>query len=84
MKSTSRSANKTNDPGPMQQARELGEPNSLSGKDSIPRERWIAEAAYFRAERRGFIPGNETSDWLEAETDIERMLESGRITSDLT
>ena len=39
-----------------------------------PREQMIAEAAYFRAEQRGFAPGNEMSDWLEAESDIERVL----------
>lgn len=39
-----------------------------------PREQMIAEAAYFRAEQRGFAPGNEMSDWLEAESDIERAL----------
>ncbi len=27
----------------------------------------IAEAAYFKAELRGFIPGHELDDWLEAE-----------------
>jgi hypothetical protein len=31
------------------------------------RECRIAEAAYFRAERRGFVPGKELDDWLEAE-----------------
>lgn len=30
----------------------------------------IAEAAYFKAERRGFAPGHELSDWLEAERDM--------------
>jgi hypothetical protein len=30
----------------------------------------IAEAAYFRAERRGFAPGSETEDWLAAEAEI--------------
>lgn len=41
-----------------------------------PRERraMIAEAAYFRAERRGFEPGHELEDWLAAEGDIERLL----------
>lgn len=39
-----------------------------------PREQMIAEAAYFRAEQRGFAPGNEMSDWLEAESDIEHVL----------
>ena len=32
-------------------------------------ERWrrIALNAYYRAERRGFAPGNELDDWLAAE-----------------
>lgn len=35
-------------------------------------ERWtvIALAAYFRAEKRGFAPGGELQDWLEAEREI--------------
>ena len=31
------------------------------------RQRRIAVAAYLRAERRGFMPGAELDDWLEAE-----------------
>jgi len=34
----------------------------------------IAEAAYFCAERRGFAPGHEIDDWLQAERGIERAL----------
>jgi len=34
----------------------------------------IAEAAYFRAEHRGFEPGHELDDWLAAESDIDGML----------
>jgi len=30
----------------------------------------IAEAAYYRAERRGFQPGDEILDWVEAEREI--------------
>lgn len=30
----------------------------------------IAEAAYYRAEQRGFSPGDEMVDWLEAEKEI--------------
>lgn len=30
----------------------------------------IAEAAYFKAERRGFAPGDDFKDWLEAEREI--------------
>ena len=37
-------------------------------------EQMIAEAAFFIAERRGFIPGNEESDWLKAEIDVESAL----------
>src|SRR4051812_42031407 len=37
--------------------------------DLAPEElrRFIAEAAYFRAQRRGFTPGYELQDWVEAE-----------------
>jgi len=31
---------------------------------------WIAEAAYYRAESRGFEPGRETEDWLAAEAEV--------------
>lgn len=34
----------------------------------------IVEAAYFRAERRSFSPGNELQDWLEAETEVDERL----------
>jgi sterol desaturase/sphingolipid hydroxylase (fatty acid hydroxylase superfamily) len=30
----------------------------------------IAEAAYYKAEKRGFYPGNEIRDWLEAKKEI--------------
>ena len=50
-----------------------------SGRTQIdPVERYglIARAAYFRAERRGFASGGELQDWLEAEAEIERLLNS--------
>ena len=34
----------------------------------------IAEAAYYKAEQRGFVPGFEEQDWLDAENDILAML----------
>jgi hypothetical protein len=34
----------------------------------------IAEAAYFRAEKRGFAPGHEVEDWLAAEADVDAKL----------
>jgi len=30
----------------------------------------VARHAYFKAERRGFVPGRETDDWLEAEREL--------------
>ncbi len=38
--------------------------------------RMVAEAAYYLAERRGFQEGDVMADWLQAEIDIERMLEA--------
>ena len=39
-------------------------------------ERWrlIAEAAYYRAQARGFAPGQEIEDWLQAEAEVDRRL----------
>ncbi|MDP1772234.1 MAG: sterol desaturase family protein [Methylobacter sp.] len=34
----------------------------------------IAEAAYYKAEKRAFKPGNEMRDWLEAKREIIRMV----------
>jgi hypothetical protein len=49
-------------------------PEAASGNVDCPREQMIAEAAYFRAEQRGFAPGNEMADWLQAEADVEAIL----------
>jgi hypothetical protein len=47
------------------------EPKAWAGED---RFRMIAEAAYFRAEQRGFVPGSELEDWLAAEIEVEDLL----------
>lgn len=39
-------------------------------RDTPQRHAMIAEAAYFRAQRRGFEPGHELEDWLQAEADF--------------
>ena len=45
-----------------------------------PHHTAIAEAAYFRAERRGFAPGHELEDWLAAEIEIKgRLIGEGRV-----
>lgn len=38
--------------------------------DPGERQRLVAEAAYYRAEKRGFAPGNDLQDWVEAEHEI--------------
>jgi len=35
------------------------------------RHRRICDLAYRRAEQRGFAPGGETEDWLEAEREVD-------------
>jgi hypothetical protein len=36
----------------------------------------IADAAYRRAQQRGFTPGNEVEDWLAAEAEVDFALSS--------
>ena len=38
--------------------------------------RLIQESAYFKAKARGFAPGHEVQDWIEAEAEVRRRLES--------
>jgi hypothetical protein len=47
---------------------------ALKGVTNEERHQLIAEAAYFRAERRKFLPGLELEDWLGAEAEIEAKL----------
>jgi hypothetical protein len=65
-------------------AKRLHEPNSgaYPGTAFIGPERrraLIAEAAYYRAERRGFGPGHELEDWNIAESEVDGMLARGEI-----
>jgi len=47
-----------------------------SSIDITPEERWkmIAIAAYHKAEKRDFAPGNELQDWAEAEKEIDKLM----------
>jgi hypothetical protein len=47
------------------------------GSPLIPaslRHDMIRDAAYFRAQARGFVPGKEIEDWLAAEQDVEELI----------
>lgn len=53
------------------------EPQTASAKTAPEQRRQlIAQAAYFIAERRGFAPGNELEDWLQAEAEIEAWMKA--------
>ena len=46
-------------------------PSTVSEEE---RQSWIAEAAYYHAERRGFQGGDPVADWLAAEKEIAERL----------
>lgn len=51
------------------------------------RRQMIAEAAYFRAERRGFTGGDSVADWVEAEAEVDarlRKIEAARLVEHLS
>jgi hypothetical protein len=77
MKARSESASKAKGGATPPQAFRSDESSSRqTGQSPCSREQMIAEAAYYRAERRGFEPGDEMSDWLQAEADVEAVLGS--------
>jgi hypothetical protein len=46
-----------------------------------PEERWrmVAEAAYYIAQRRGFVGGDALADWVAAEAEVDaKLIEEGR------
>ncbi len=47
--------------------------------DPGQRRNYIEMAAYYIAERRGFIGGNEADDWAAAEIEIDRLLKEGKL-----
>ena len=47
------------------------EGENLRRKLDEERHHKIEEAAYFKAEHRGFTPDHELDDWLEAQWEIE-------------
>jgi hypothetical protein len=55
----------------------MNEPGiNMKVDDDEAKRRLIAEIAYFTAERRGFSPGYEIDDWLEAEQEVESSIEA--------
>jgi hypothetical protein len=46
-----------------------------AGADAGRRLECIATAAYYKAEERGFVPGMDVEDWLEAESEYDEVAE---------
>ncbi len=47
---------------------------SIKPVSAAERYKMIQEAAYYKAERRGFEPGWEAQDWAESEREIDDLL----------
>ncbi len=47
--------------------------------DPEQRQHYIEVAAYYIAERRGFLAGCETEDWAQAEHEIDELLRLGKL-----
>lgn len=47
--------------------------------DPEQRQHYIEVAAYYIAERRGFLGGCEVEDWSQAEREIDDLLREGRL-----
>ncbi len=48
--------------------------NAATKRIAEERRTHIAVAAYHKAEKRGFAPGAELQDWIEAEKEIDALL----------
>ena len=51
---------------------------SETGAEPTPEQlyRMIQETAYYKAKARNFAPGHEVQDWIEAEAEVRRRVES--------
>jgi len=68
-------------PNETRNATSAGRPPQPTPPGDPARRAWIAIAAYYRAERRGFAPGREIEDWLEAEREVDRGTTAGASSS---
>ena len=79
MSTTSRQVRKTPATGRKAVSKSRGKPGpARSNGETVlsedQRRRMVAEAAYYRALRRGFAAGGEVEDWLAAEREINQHL----------
>lgn len=63
-------------PAPVKTAAAAGAATGITVSEDA-RRAMIEQAAYLRAERRGFAPGGEAEDWLAAEAEVDALLKAG-------
>ena len=51
-----------------------GDPVEMDPMQQMERHEMISREAYYLAEQRGFDGGDPVADWLEAEAEIDRLL----------
>ena len=76
-KVTNKGAAATRAPSKPQQSQSPSKGAPDKGAKLSPEEvyRLIQESAYFKAKERGFAPGHEVQDWIEAEAEVRNRLE---------
>lgn len=62
-------------PAPSRARKPAAPPARVTLSEEV-RRAMIAEAAYLRAEGRGFAPGHEGEDWLAAELEVDALLKA--------
>jgi hypothetical protein len=78
--STSRKTNgppKGSSPTPKGDSEEALSGNTRADLSPEQIYRLIQETAYFKAKARGFAPGREVQDWIEAEAEVRQRIGSG-------
>jgi Protein of unknown function (DUF2934) len=72
------SSRKTEAPAPAPKGKSSGPlgGNGNTRADLSPEQVYllIQETAYFKAKERGFAPGGEVQDWIEAEAEVRRRI----------
>jgi hypothetical protein len=61
-----------------QDSRKESSATNMQPRADLRRVQRIQDAAYRRAQERGFTPGAELDDWLAAERQIDEELNAGR------
>ncbi len=60
----------------MKDINETDIPDASTAVSAEERHRLISEAAYYRAEQRGFLRGCELQDWLDSEAEVDAIIDA--------